>query len=128
MKILTQGRETKAHLALAADLHDRKQSDMRERQGRRRYNQWARDTRDPGLVDRFARLDRAMARLAADDLPERFLDCAAMQEFIGFVDREASGNWSADYDTMIADAIFSGFVAEAQSRAAPDDADGDNQT
>lgn len=113
LKILTQPREAKAHLALAADLHDRKLNDIRERQGRKRFNQWATDTRDSNLVRRFAKLDTAKACLASDDLPDEFLCCAAMQDFIGFVDREASANWTAEYDTSIADAIYSGFVAAA---------------
>ncbi|MDU9006809.1 hypothetical protein [Sedimentitalea todarodis] len=113
LKILTQAREAKAHLELAADLHDRKLHDIRERQGRKRFHQWACNTRDIDLIGRFAKLDTAETRLASDDLPDEFLGCAAMQDFIGFVDREASADWTSDYDTSIADAIYSGFVAAA---------------
>lgn len=120
LKILTQARETKAHLALAADLHDRKLNDIRERQGRKRFSKWAHDTRDSNLVSRFAKLEGAKARLASDDLPDEFLCCAAMQDFIGFVDREASANWTAVYDTATADAIFSGFVTAALAAAGED--------
>ncbi|MEY8830743.1 hypothetical protein AB9K34_20415 [Sedimentitalea sp. XS_ASV28] len=125
-RILTLGRETRTHLALAADLHDRKQSDMRERQGRRRFQQWARDTRYAELIASFAQMDNAAARLGSDDLPDRFLACTAMQDFIGFVDREASANWTADYDTSVADAIFSGFVAEAIAERKAEDTAGND--
>lgn len=104
-------------MALAAELHDRKLTDIRERQGRNRFTQWASDTKNTELVSRFAMLDRTQVRLASDDLPEDFLRCAAMQDFIGFVDREASRNWSADYDISIADSIYAGFVAQAQAVA-----------
>lgn len=116
-KILTRTRETNAHIALAADLHDCKLTDIRERQGRKRFGQWAHDTHDTDLINRFAELDTAEALLAYDDLPDEFLRCVAMQDFIGFVDREASANWTADYDTSIADAIFAGFVAAAMAAA-----------
>lgn len=120
LKILTQARETKTHLALAADLHDRKLNDIRERQGRKRFSKWAHDTRDSNLVSRFAKLEGAKFKLASDDLPDEFLCCAAMQDFIGFVDREASANWTAVYDTATADAIFSGFVTAALAAAGED--------
>lgn len=102
-------------MALAAELHDRKQADFRERQGRRRFVQWANSTGDDALVGRFADLEDARERLSCDTLPDIFLACPAMQDFIGFVDGQASRNWSADYDTSVADSIFDGFVAEART-------------
>lgn len=99
---------------LAADLHGTKRFDYRNRQGRQRFHQWARSTHDSNLVQEFVIIENAADLLCSDMLPDMFLNCPAMQDFIGFVDAEASQDWSVEYDITIADAIFSGFAAQAR--------------
>lgn len=53
-----------------------------------------------------------------DDLPDSLIRNEAMQDFIGFVDAEATRNWTQPYDTETADLIIEGFIEAARSAGA----------
>lgn len=50
-----------------------------------------------------------------DRLPDALMDNDVMQDFIMFVDGEATKNWTQPYSTDIADLIIEGFIEAANS-------------
>ncbi|MCB1342611.1 MAG: hypothetical protein KDK24_16390 [Pseudooceanicola sp.] len=67
------------------------------------------------LVAVLTRTGDAVDRIKNEDLPDELLDDTAMLDFLGFVDAEASRNWTQAYDIAAADLIIEGFVDAARA-------------
>lgn len=57
-------------------------------------------------------------RMKNDDLPDDLVDNEAMQDFITYVDMEATRNWTQPYDIEVADMIIEGFMDAANATGA----------
>ncbi|KMK66431.1 hypothetical protein [Puniceibacterium sp. IMCC21224] len=87
--------------------------EFRRRQGKQWFDHWKSRVKDRSLISKLAN-DESDARLFYEVTPsEEYLSCDTMDAFLTFVDIEATGDWTADYDLSISDLIIEGFLVAA---------------
>lgn len=90
----------------------------RRRQGENWFVQRAMKGDTVELAEVLCQTPGVADRIKNDDLPDALIDNEAMQDFITYVDMEATRNWTQPYDIEVADMIIEGFMDAASATGA----------
>lgn len=105
--------ETQGLRELLAEVRTSFPPEFRRRQGKQWYEHWKSRAKNQSLVKRLS-TEESIARMLLEDNPsDELLNCETLHNFLAFVDTEATGDWTTDYDTSISDLIMEGFLLAA---------------